>query len=129
MTAKLHRFGILLVLGYLAAQSAGCAAPLTHARQPVRAPEEFVATAYCQTGLTATGARVRHGIVAADPAVLSLGSVIRVRGLEPRYNRDYHVLDTGKRVRGRQIDVYVADCDEAIRFGRRTALVLARPGR
>ena len=88
----------------------------------------FEATAYCQAGVTASGVKVREGVVASDPAVLPLGSVIRVDGLNRRYNRVYHVLDTGRRVRGRQIDLFMRSCDEAIKFGRRSASVsIVRP--
>lgn len=87
-----------------------------------------MATAYCQGVTTASGARVREGIVAADPLVLPLGTVIRVEGLARRYNHEYQVLDTGRGVRGREIDVYMRDCREAVRFGRRPALVsIVRP--
>jgi 3D (Asp-Asp-Asp) domain-containing protein len=101
--------------------------PPRHPQPPTRS-NPFVATAYCQGIVTASGARVRQGIVAADPAVLPLGTVIRVEGLERRYNREYHVLDTGRSVRGREIDVYMRDCKEAVRFGRRRAIVsIVRP--
>jgi 3D (Asp-Asp-Asp) domain-containing protein len=90
--------------------------------------DAFVATAYCHGTITAAGTRVRDGIVAADPAVLPLGTVIRVGGLGQRYNRVYHVMDTGRAVRGRRIDVYVSNCAEAIEFGRRSAVVTVIPG-
>jgi len=96
------------------------------AMTPVRT-EAFVATAYCRGTVTAAGTRVREGIVAADPAVLPMGTVIRVGGLGQRYNRIYHVMDTGRAVRGRQIDVYVRNCAEAIEFGRRPAVVSVIP--
>ena len=82
----------------------------------------------CRGTITAAGTRVRDGIVAADPAVLPLGTTIRVGGLGQRYNRVYHVMDTGRAVRGRQIDVYLSSCAEAIEFGRRAAVVsVVRP--
>ncbi len=86
-------------------------------------PASFVATAYCTGVVTAAGTRVREGVVAADPSVLPLGTVIRLSGLTGHYNRVYTVLDTGRSVQGHRIDVYVDDCHEAVRFGRRSALV------
>jgi 3D (Asp-Asp-Asp) domain-containing protein len=62
-------------------------------------------------------------MVAADPAVLPLGSRIRLTGLAGRYDGDYVVLDTGSAVRGRRIDLYMRDCREAVKFGRRKASV------
>jgi 3D (Asp-Asp-Asp) domain-containing protein len=49
--------------------------------------------------------------------------VIRVERLQPPYNGTYVVRDTGAKIRGRRIDLYMPNCDEAIRFGRREALV------
>lgn len=80
----------------------------------------FRATAYCKGTTTASGAGIQTGIAAADPELLPVGSVIRVEGLSPRYNGIYTILDTGPRVKGRQIDVYMWSCNEALVFGRRT---------
>lgn len=84
----------------------------------------FTATAYCSGTLTATGARVRSGMVAADTNVLPMGTVIRLTGLDRRYDGTYTVADTGAKIRGRRIDLYVSDCREAVRFGRRPARVV-----
>jgi len=82
----------------------------------------FVATAYCQHGTTASGIGARQGIVAADPRVLSLGTLIRVDETG-HHDGVYRVLDTGTKVRGHQIDLFIANCGEARRFGRRTVRV------
>jgi len=79
---------------------------------------EFEATAYSIEGRTAAGTRARRGIVAADPAVLPLGSRIRVLDAG-RYSGDYVVEDTGRTIDGHEIDIYLADDREAKRFGRR----------
>ena len=81
----------------------------------------FEATAYCDEGETASGVQTRHGIVAADPDVLPLGSRIRVDGLGRRLSRTYEVEDTGRLVKGREIDIFMADCDAAREFGRQPA--------
>ena len=80
-------------------------------------------TAYCVEGETASGKQTRRGIVAADPAVLPLGSVIRVRGLRRPHNRNYRVEDTGRKVKGRLIDIFMDDCRAATKFGRQQARV------
>jgi len=107
----------------LLAAMEGCAAR----RPPVAAPPvprgvAFAATAYCHGTTTKTGVRVRRGFVAADPAVLRLGTVIRVQesGL---YDGVYTVMDTGAKVLGRHIDLFVESCADAKQFGRRTVLV------
>lgn len=84
----------------------------------------FTATAYCKGTTTASGVNVRTGIAAADPSLLPVGSVIQVDKLEERYNGIYTVMDTGPKVQGRQIDVYMWSCHEALQFGRRAAQVI-----
>jgi len=83
----------------------------------------FLATAYCHDGRTASGAETHVGMVAADPAVLPIGTRIRVRGLKNGRDGTYRVMDTGPRVRGRRIDVFSENCAEAKRFGRQTVRV------
>src|SRR5262245_48692334 len=53
------------------------------------------ATAYRQAGRTATGDRTRPGIVAADPRVLPLGTVMRITGPRKEYRGTYKVADVG----------------------------------
>ena len=77
----------------------------------------FSATAYCLRGRTAMGHGVRSGIIAADPRVLRLGSKVNING--GGYSGTYLVSDTGSRVKGRKIDIWVPSCAEARRFGRR----------
>lgn len=81
----------------------------------------FSATAYCKGLVTTAGVAVQSGIVAADPELLPVGSVIEVASLPQKYNGVYTVLDTGPSVQGRQIDVYMWNCNEALAFGRRPA--------
>jgi 3D (Asp-Asp-Asp) domain-containing protein len=83
----------------------------------------FRATAYCKGTTTASGTAIRTGIAAADPALLPVGSVIQVESLGPRYDGIYTIMDTGPKVRGRQIDIYMWNCNEALAFGRRSLTV------
>jgi len=78
---------------------------------------DFHATAYCLKGRTASGANARPGMIAADPSVLPLGTVVHLRA--GRYTGTYTVADTGGRIRGRRVDVYVESQREAVEFGRR----------
>ncbi len=81
---------------------------------------DFVATAYCGPGITKSGVKTREGLIAADPRVLPLGSVVRIVAAgDRRYERTYTVMDIGDRVQGRRIDLFVRDCAEARRFGVR----------
>lgn len=81
----------------------------------------FGATAYCKGTTTASGVNVRSGMAAADPDLLPVGSVIQVEKLADKYNGIYTVMDTGPKVKGRHIDIYMWNCDEALVLGRRAA--------
>jgi 3D (Asp-Asp-Asp) domain-containing protein len=91
----------------------------------------FVVTAYATGCDTLPGALTKSGVppvvgltVAADPAVIPLGSVVHIEGFGERV-----VHDVGGAVRGRHLDVFVASCGEARRFGkqRRQVRVLRSP--
>jgi 3D (Asp-Asp-Asp) domain-containing protein len=84
----------------------------------------FVATAYCKGTTTASGVNVRTGIAAADPELLPVGSVIQVERLGDRYNGIYTIMDTGPKVQGRHIDIYMWSCNEALELGRRAIQVV-----
>jgi 3D (Asp-Asp-Asp) domain-containing protein len=80
---------------------------------------DFSATAYCKGTTTASGATVRTGIAAADDSILPVGSVVNVTTDNARYNGVYTIMDTGPRVQGRLLDLYMWSCKEALTFGRK----------
>jgi 3D (Asp-Asp-Asp) domain-containing protein len=80
-------------------------------------PQSFQATAYALYGHTRSGTYVRRGIVAADPRVIPLGSVVHIKS--PGYSGVYTVRDTGKKIKGNIVDVWVPSTREARIFGRR----------
>ena len=78
------------------------------------------ATAYLPTdgggdGITATGIRARHGVVAVDPNVIPLGTRVYI----PGYGEAI-AADTGGDIVGNRIDVVLEDYGFAMQFGRRT---------
>ena len=78
------------------------------------------ATAYLPTdgggdGITATGIRARHGVVAVDPNVFPLGTRVYI----PGYGEAI-AADTGGDIIGNRIDVVLEDYGSAMQFGRRT---------
>ena len=79
----------------------------------------FSATAYCKGIVTASGVPAQSGIAAADPELLPVGTVVEIDSLPQRYNGIYTIMDTGPAVQGRQVDVYMWSCNEALLFGRR----------
>jgi 3D (Asp-Asp-Asp) domain-containing protein len=82
-----------------------------------------VATAYCKGSVTASGAAARSGVAASDPRVLPQGSIIQLEGAPDRHNGIYTVLDTGPKVQGRHLDLYMWSCHEALSFGRRPVTI------
>lgn len=90
----------------------------------------YTMTAYSIRGRTASGEQAQRRLVAADPAVLPLGSRIRISNAGP-YSGEYKVGDTGAKIRGRRLDVHIANKAEAKEFGRKRVRVkvikLARP--
>ena len=83
----------------------------------------FSATAYCKGTTTASGVDVRTGIAAADPSVLPVGTVLNLAAGDQRYTGVYTVMDTGPKVQGRHLDLYMWSCHEALKFGRRDVQV------
>jgi 3D (Asp-Asp-Asp) domain-containing protein len=86
-------------------------------------PLAFTATAYCKGETTASGVGVRSGVAAADPALLPVGSVLRIDTPDSRYDGIWTVMDTGPAVQGRIIDLYMWNCHDALKFGRRSVHV------
>lgn len=81
------------------------------------------ATAFVQHSKPTAASTIPHqGIVAADPAVLPLGSRIRVTGAGS-YAGIYTVTDTGSKIVGRHIDLCLPTAAEAKQFGRKVVLV------
>ena len=81
----------------------------------------FEATAYCDHGITFSGVYVQRGIVAGDPHVLPIGSIIEVEA--GSYSGVFSVMDTGRLIKGRIIDIFIPDYEEAIQFGRQQVTV------
>jgi 3D (Asp-Asp-Asp) domain-containing protein len=82
-----------------------------------QAPKKFHATAYALHGTTASGSQTRRGVIAADPKILPLGSVVQVR-VGQKYSGVYTVHDTGRLIKGKLIDIWMPSNKEARRFGR-----------
>lgn len=84
---------------------------------------EFLATAYSgaefnSDGITKTGTNVRLGVVAVDPKVIKLGSVLLVEGYGEAVAED-----TGNMILGKHIDVWLPTVQEAKRYGKKTVRV------
>ena len=82
----------------------------------------FIATAYSVEGTGASGKWSHPGTVAADRDILPLNSRIRIFGAG-KYSGDYTVEDTGSKVDGHHIDVYMPSRAAAKKFGRQRVKV------
>lgn len=89
--------------------------------------KEYTATAYCLRGVTRTGTRTRLGTIAVDPGIIPFGSILEISS--GRYSGIYYALDSGKKVKGNRVDVFIPSHREAIVFGKRKVLLrLIRSG-
>ena len=77
------------------------------------------ATAYCKGLVTAAGVAAQSGVAASDPSLLPLGSIVEMDAPDTKYDGIYSIVDTGPEIKGREIDIYMWSCVEALQFGRR----------
>src|SRR3954453_11148468 len=82
----------------------------------------YRATAYAQSGVTASGELTHRHVVAADPDILPLGSRIKIRRAG-KYSGEYVVADTGAKIQGRRLDIYIPSESACKKFGSRLVRV------
>src|SRR5438309_7727294 len=82
----------------------------------------YRATAYAQSGTTASGELTHRHVVAADPDILPLGSRIKIRRAG-KYSGEYVVADTGSKIQGRRLDIYMPGERACKQFGTRLVRV------
>ena len=101
------------------------ASPAGHLSRVNRRPTVlyFIATAFSIEGTGASGKWSHPGTVAADRRILPLNTRIRIYGAG-KYSGDYTIEDTGAKVAGHRIDVYVPSRAEAKKFGRQRVKVI-----
>jgi 3D (Asp-Asp-Asp) domain-containing protein len=90
-------------------------------------PVPVILTSYCLNGTTRRGRYVRPGIVAADPKYFPLSRYIELYIGRKYYGR-FLVDDTGRKIRGPHLDVWLSSCKDAKRFGLKhgTAMLVRR---
>ncbi len=82
----------------------------------------YQATAYAVSGITASGEWTHRHVVAADPDVLPIGTRIKIKKAR-RYSGEYVVADTGAKIVGRKLDIYMPSKEECVKFGTRRVKV------
>ena len=96
-------------------------APLLLIAAPAAQPDQrFVATAYSATGLTTSGEYTHRHVVAADPNILPLGTRIKI-SRAGKYSGEYVVADTGGRIVGNKVDIYLPALRNARSLARRSS--------
>lgn len=89
----------------------------------------FEATAYTANdpaqgtnSIMASGKKAYEGAIAVDPKILKLGGWYELKFIDSPlfcYNGFYKAEDTGGRIKGNAIDIYMKDIKKATEFGRR----------
>ena len=78
----------------------------------------FTVTCYALRGTTATGRPVSTSVVAVDPRVIPLGSRVHIAGVGTRL-----AADTGGKIRGNRLDVWLPSVSACRQFGVRRLAV------
>lgn len=78
----------------------------------------MIATAYADTGETKSRIHAGLGGIAVDPRIIPHGTLLYVEGYGLAL-----ATDTGRLIRGQRLDVWFADEETAINWGRRTVKV------
>ena len=75
-------------------------------------------------GLTASGTKIRPGVVAVDPGVIPLGTKLYIESTDGTSDYGYATAeDKGGAIKGNKIDLYLETAQEVRKFGRRTVKV------
>ncbi|MBV9081063.1 MAG: 3D domain-containing protein [Acidobacteriaceae bacterium] len=82
----------------------------------------YIATAYSQPGLTASGVSTHRHVVAADPDVLPIGTRIKIKHAG-RYSGEYVVADSGQKIEGRKLDIFIPNAAACRKFGKKRVRV------
>jgi 3D (Asp-Asp-Asp) domain-containing protein len=107
------RLGLFLLVVSLFANSAASAR--THRSRWIRC----TATAYSVRGETADGDVTKYRqTIAADPKVIPLGSRVQIEDAG-RWSGIYTVTDTGRKVQGNSVDIFIPSAAAAKEFGRK----------
>lgn len=75
-------------------------------------------------GLTASGTKVRPGVVAVDPRVIPLGTKLYVQSLDGTKDYGFAIAeDKGGAIKGNKIDLFFETAQQVNQFGRRKVKV------
>ena len=69
--------------------------------------------------VTSSGTPVRWGVISVDPSVIPLGSLVAIEG----FDRPFSAEDTGAAVKGRMVEIWFPDSEQALRWGNQPRVV------
>lgn len=82
----------------------------------------FIATGYSSndpiqgtSDKTATGKEIYEGVIAVDPKIIPLGTVVEIKDLGK-----FIAEDTGGKIKGNRVDIYFNSKEEAKKFGTKS---------
>ena len=138
--SKFHRIVVMTIVS-LAIMCMGFCSKTYHSIesdyrtiQPLSKADTFIAecTAYTEGiescgklsthpayGITASGKRVREGMIAVDTRYIPFGTKVYIEGLGV-----FVAEDTGGAIKGNRIDIHMSDLNKAIEFGRQNRKVI-----
>jgi len=129
-------FCVTIFTGFIFVSTLGSSfAPLEIKTKPVPLPKVGKGTArrilveataygpplFLKKSLTSTGKPVGWGVVAVDPRVIPLGSVLYFPEIFP--GQEFYAEDTGKKIKGARVDIWLPRNKAIQKFGRQKLLV------
>ena len=89
-----------------------------------RLEKRVLATAYTSSpgDLTFMETEPEQGTIAVDPEYIELGSIVYIPDLFP--DQKFLAVDTGKKIKGWKVDIWLPSIDEAKEFGVQTLRVI-----
>lgn len=117
--------GVIFVPGLLSPEAEITSARFVSFEKPDFIEKEVIVTAYSPplfplNAATFSGKPVGWGVIAVDPRVIPLGSVVFLPKIFP--GKKFFALDTGKKIKGSHIDIWLPTEKMAKKWGRRKAL-------
>jgi len=70
-----------------------------------------------EKSLTRAGQPVGWGVIAVDPKVIPLGTILSFPEIFP--GKKFRAIDTGKKVKGARVDIWLPEEEAVKQFGRR----------
>jgi len=109
-------------LAFLEAKTKSVAVSLPKIGEETAVEKILTATAYGpplfpEKSLTRAGQPIGWGVIAVDPKVIPLGTILSFPEIFP--GKKFRAIDTGKKVKGARVDIWLPEEEAVKQFGRR----------